>query len=54
MEEQNERLIKDIKNLISFYEKLGETNPKIEQYVSQLHIELDNLENPKIEDESIN
>jgi hypothetical protein len=54
MENVNERLINDIKKIINFYEKLGETNPKIEQYLEQLYLELNNLENPKIEDETIN
>ncbi len=46
----NERLINDIKRLIEFYEKLDETNPQIKNYLNQLHIQLDELTNPEIED----
>lgn len=46
----NERLINDIKKLIEFYERLGETNPQITNYVNQLHKELDVLTNPTVED----
>jgi|688.fasta_scaffold19029_22 hypothetical protein len=42
-----ERQIKDLENLISFYEKLGETNNHIENYVKELHSQLDDLKNPK-------
>jgi len=45
----NERLINDIKKLIEFYEKLGETNPQITNYLNQLHKELDTLTNPTVE-----
>ena len=38
-----ERQIKDLENLISFYEKLGETNNHIENYVKELHSQLDEI-----------
>jgi hypothetical protein len=50
METTNERIIKDIEKLIQFYEKLGESNPQIEAYLTELHKELELLTNPSVED----
>lgn len=47
----NEKLIEDIKNLIKFYEGIGQTNPQLATYVSKLHEELDKLTNEQKEEE---
>ncbi|MFN9961040.1 MAG: hypothetical protein ACK55I_48795 [bacterium] len=47
MDKTIERQIKDIENLINFYERLGETNNLIENYKKQLLVQLDDLKNPK-------
>jgi hypothetical protein len=45
----NEKLIEDIKNLIKFYEGLGQTNTQLATYVSKLHEELAKLTNEQNE-----
>lgn len=47
--DSNEKLIFDIKNLIKFYEGLGQTNPQLATYVSKLHEELNKLTNEQNE-----
>ena len=47
MDKTIERQIKDIENLINFYERLDETNNLIENYKKQLLVQLDDLKNPK-------
>lgn len=47
MDNITERQINDLQNLIKFYSNLGETNKHIENYVKELHIQLDELKNPK-------
>lgn len=56
MDNITERQINDLQNLIKFYSNLGETNKHIENYVKELHIQLDELKNPKedISDEKQN
>jgi serine/threonine-protein kinase RIO1 len=39
----NEKLIEDIKNLIKFYEGIGQSNPQLETYIKKLYQELDKL-----------
>jgi serine/threonine-protein kinase RIO1 len=39
----NEKLIEDIKNLIKFYEGIGQSNPQLETYINKLYQELDKL-----------
>jgi geranylgeranyl pyrophosphate synthase len=41
--DSNEKLIEDIKNLIKFYEGLGQTNHQLETYIKKLYQELDKL-----------
>lgn len=43
--DSNEKVIEDIKNLIKFYEGLGQTNHQLATYVSKLHEELAKLTN---------
>lgn len=43
--DSNDKLILDIKNLIKFYDGLGETNNQIENYLNKLHLELERLTN---------
>jgi len=45
--DSNERLIEDIRNLIKFYEGLGQSNPQLIVYVAKLYEELDKLTNDK-------
>ena len=40
-----ESQIQDIKNLIKFYEGLGESNPHLNVYVNKLHEQLNKLIN---------
>lgn len=47
MENEIQKQIKDLENLISFYNNLGETNNHIENYKKQLLTQLDDLKNPK-------
>lgn len=47
----NEKLIEDIKNLIKFYEGLGQTNPQLANYVGKLHEELAKLTNEQKKEE---
>ena len=47
MENEIQKQIKDLENLISFYNNLGETNNHIENYKKQLFTQLDDLKNPK-------
>jgi predicted metal-dependent peptidase len=49
MDTVTERQISDLENLIKFYKNLGETNKHIESYVKELHTQLDELRNPKID-----
>ena len=39
----NEKLIEDIKNLIKFYEGIGQSNPQLNTYIAKLYQELDKL-----------
>ena len=39
----NEKLIADIKNLIKFYEGIGQSNPQLNTYIAKLYQELDKL-----------
>lgn len=48
--DSNERLIEDIRNLIKFYEGLGQTNPQLSVYISKLYEELDRLLNEQKEE----
>jgi len=41
----DEKLIFDIKNLIKFYEGIGQTNPQLKTYIKQLYKQLGELEN---------
>jgi hypothetical protein len=47
MDNVTERQINDIQKLIKFYSDLGETNKHIENYVKELHVQLEELKNPK-------
>jgi len=49
--DNNQKLIEDIKNLIKFYEGLGQTNPQLATYVGKLHEELAKLTNEQNKDE---
>jgi hypothetical protein len=46
----NEKQIEDIRNLIKFYEGLGQTNPQLSVYISKLYEELDRLLNEQKEE----
>jgi hypothetical protein len=52
MEETNQREIEDIKNLISFYSKMKETNSFITTYVTELETKLTELTSPEQNNES--
>jgi hypothetical protein len=47
MDNTIEKQIKEIENLISFYNKLEDSNNHIENYKKQLLVQLDDLKNPK-------
>lgn len=42
-----EKQITELEKLISFYDKLEDTNSHIENYKKQLLVQLDDLKNPK-------
>ena len=46
----NEKQIEDIRNLIKFYEGLGQNNPQLLVYISKLYEELDRLLNEQKEE----
>lgn len=41
----DEKLILDIKNLIKFYEGIGQSNPQLDTYIKKLYKQLEELEN---------
>jgi len=41
----DEKLIIDIKNLIKFYEGIGQSNPQLDTYIKKLYKQLGELEN---------
>lgn len=47
--DNKDKLIEDIKNLIKFYDGLGQINPQLAVYVARLHEELDKLTKEKNE-----
>lgn len=47
MDTTTEKQIRELEKLISFYDKLDETNNQLENYKKQLLVQLDDLKNPK-------
>jgi hypothetical protein len=41
----DEKLIIDIKNLIKFYEGIGQSNPQLDTYIKKLYKQLEELQN---------